>query len=117
MENFKKRLILLENNKSMLSIYRGRIGFMILLTSLCHTYIFHLSFFLLGFCLDLVKCQFIKLFKTKLNLICLINSREVVKEEERRQPHRFRTPHYCWCDKDMMAQYNQVSVSLILLHF
>lgn len=25
-------------------------------------------------------------------------------EERRRMPHKFRTPHYCWCDTDMMAQ-------------
>jgi len=45
-------------------------------------------------------------------------TKEVVKEEERRQPHRFRTPHYCWCDKDMMAQYNQgILVSDYVIEF
>ncbi|XP_012947003.1 uncharacterized protein LOC101860387 isoform X1 [Aplysia californica] len=33
------------------------------------------------------------------------DTKEVVNEEERKQPHKYRTPHYCWCDKDMMAQF------------
>ncbi|XP_078689696.1 schlafen-like protein 2 [Branchiostoma floridae x Branchiostoma belcheri] len=32
--------------------------------------------------------------------------REGLDEETRQRPHLLRTPDYCWCDKDALAQFN-----------
>ncbi|CAH1269551.1 Hypp4201 [Branchiostoma lanceolatum] len=37
--------------------------------------------------------------------------REGLDEDTRQRPHLLRTPDYCWCDKDALAQFNRVFVA------